>query len=393
MAAGCDRIRSAQETGAPLGPIAVIDVETTGLDPVHDAIIQVAVLAVGGDGAKTLHSWFVDPGRPIPPAIYRLTGFQGADFAGAPTLDQVGEEIRTVVRHADAIVGHHVGFDLAFLAVIGLRAARVIDTQEWARVAFPGRSSYRLADFGFAGRFPAHDARGDVEATWQLAEAIRERLGGLPAGTQAELARLLGSEWDWWEIRSSGSAPSPLHDPPRELFGDGRLEPVEPEIDPLDELDGGGALAGRLTGFEPRPAQREMAAAVMQAQAEGHILLVEAGTGTGKSLAYLLPSAAESLRAGRRVVVATYTLALMEQLWQKDWPTVGGGLAARATMLKGKGRYACLFKLEERVGSARPLTDARADRFALAALVVFVAVSERGDVEELNPRGGPLLRL
>lgn len=376
-----------------MGPIVVIDVETTGLDPARDAVIQVAALSVGADGAKTLRSWFVDPCRPIPAAIYRLTGFRPDDFRGAPPLDQVADEIRSVIGTDDAVVGHHVSFDLAFLAPLGIRGETVIDTQEWAHVAFPGRSSYRLSDFGYAGRYPAHDARGDVEATWRLLEAIRDRLGSLPAAIQAELGRILAPEWAWWDIRSSGSRPSPLHDPPREVFADGRLDPVEVPVDPVQELSGGGALGDRLAGFEPRKAQHDMAEAVVEAQAQGRILLVEAGTGTGKSLAYLLPSAAESLRAGRRVVVATYTLALMEQLWQKDWPTAGADLPARATMLKGKGRYACLFKVEERVGSARPLTDPRADRFALAALLVFVAVSERGDVEELNPRGGPLLRL
>ena len=83
-----------------------------------------------------------------------------------------------------------------------------------------------------------------------------------------------------------------------------------------------GALAQVLARYEPRPEQARLAAAVESALAEGRHLLAEAGTGTGKSLAYLIPA----LDSGRRVVVATATKALQEQLLAKDVPVAAAAL-------------------------------------------------------------------
>ncbi|MBK8574296.1 MAG: hypothetical protein IPN90_00995 [Elusimicrobia bacterium] len=125
----------------------------------------------------------------------------------------------------------------------------------------------------------------------------------------------------------------------------------------------GGALAGPLKGFEPRPQQRQMAEAVERSLAEGKPLLVEAGTGVGKSLAYLLPSALWAVRENKRVWVSTHTKALQEQLLNKDLPTVQSvlklaGLDLRFSLLMGNGNYLCLDRLQ-RAGSLWGGEDAR----------------------------------
>jgi len=81
-----------------------------------------------------------------------------------------------------------------------------------------------------------------------------------------------------------------------------------------------GAVARRLTGYEIRPEQLDMAAAAERAFTEGHHLLVEAGTGVGKSFAYLLPLIGQILTQRRKVMVSTFTIALQEQLIDKDIP-------------------------------------------------------------------------
>ncbi|HEV2640413.1 MAG TPA: ATP-dependent DNA helicase [Actinocrinis sp.] len=106
-------------------------------------------------------------------------------------------------------------------------------------------------------------------------------------------------------------------------------------------------------GGETRPGQIEMAAAVHTALADGDPLLVEAGTGTGKSLAYLVPAIAHCLdRRDRRVVVATATLALQRQLVAHDLPLIAGALAPhlprepRFALLKGRNNYVCRHKID-----------------------------------------------
>src|SRR3954462_11400147 len=103
----------------------------------------------------------------------------------------------------------------------------------------------------------------------------------------------------------------------------------------MDELFGpGGALAQALPDYEPRPEQAALAAAVEPALATGQPLVAEAGTGVGKSLAYLLPA----LESGRRVVVATATKALQEQLLSQDVPIAAAALGREVTVAVLKGR-------------------------------------------------------
>jgi ATP-dependent DNA helicase DinG len=101
----------------------------------------------------------------------------------------------------------------------------------------------------------------------------------------------------------------------------------------------GGALAGVLPGYEPRAEQAALAQAVERALERGEHLLAEAGTGTGKSLAYLIPA----LASGQRVVVATATKALQEQLLTKDVPVAAAALGreVRVAVLKGRQNYLC----------------------------------------------------
>src|SRR3990172_743647 len=105
-------------------------------------------------------------------------------------------------------------------------------------------------------------------------------------------------------------------------------------------LGPGGTLARALPGYEHREDQLSMACAVARALRERSYLVVEAGTGTGKTLAYLAPAAL----SGRKVVVSTATKTLQEQIWTRDLPLLAekAGLPMRAACLKGRANYYCL---------------------------------------------------
>lgn len=112
----------------------------------------------------------------------------------------------------------------------------------------------------------------------------------------------------------------------------------------------GGPVARVLDGYEARPQQLEMARIVGQVLSEGGVALVEAGTGTGKSLAYLAPAVAHARASGRRVVVSTHTINLQEQLLVKDVPllqrALGEAASFHAAVLKGWSNYVCRLRLE-----------------------------------------------
>jgi len=114
-------------------------------------------------------------------------------------------------------------------------------------------------------------------------------------------------------------------------------------------LGAGSAVARALAGFEPRPQQLEMAAAVEEALAEGRHLVAEAGTGVGKSFAYLVPALMRIQGGGGPIVVATRTIALQEQLVTKDLPFLLEALGLsgiRVALAKGRGNYVCRRRLE-----------------------------------------------
>src|SRR5690349_19138148 len=105
-----------------------------------------------------------------------------------------------------------------------------------------------------------------------------------------------------------------------------------------------GPLARELAGFEPREGQRQMAAAVAGVIETGGTLLAEAGTGTGKALAYLIPA----ILSRQRVLVSTGTKNLQEQIFFKDLPALRDALGVpfTATLMKGRSNYLCLHRYE-----------------------------------------------
>jgi ATP-dependent DNA helicase DinG len=145
-----------------------------------------------------------------------------------------------------------------------------------------------------------------------------------------------------------------------------------------------GRLAAALPQFEPRPGQRGMAAAVAATLDDGGVLLAEAGTGTGKTMAYLVPA----ILSGHRVLVSTGTKNLQEQILSKDVPVLREalGIPFTATCMKGRGNYLCLHRLAE----YRSRQDVKGRRVApedaifLPIIERWAPNSETGDRAELS---------
>ncbi len=149
----------------------------------------------------------------------------------------------------------------------------------------------------------------------------------------------------------------------------------------------GGALARALPGFEARPAQLEMADAVSAIVAEGGVLLAEAGTGTGKTLAYLVPA----ILSRKRVLVSTGTKNLQEQIFFKDLPLLRDSLGVpfTATCMKGRGNYLCLHRfdaLRESVtaGVGPGFARAAGHAFHVQAIDSWSRETETGDRAEIE---------
>ncbi len=149
-----------------------------------------------------------------------------------------------------------------------------------------------------------------------------------------------------------------------------------------------GPFAREVPGFVPRDCQQAMAEAVEEAIAEGQTLIAEAGTGTGKTFAYLVPA----LRSGKRVIVSTGTKTLQDQLFHRDLPRVRAVLGARlkTSLLKGRANYLCRYRLEQTAKDGR--LAARDQVTQLQAIRAWAARTGSGDRGEFGevPEDSPL---
>lgn len=378
-----------------------IDLETTGLDPDIDRIIEVGAVRFDEAGNElAVFEQVVNPGREIPPFIERFTGVTNDMVRGAPKLTDLESSLRDFVGSA-RVIGHNVGFDLHYLRREGLQlGASAVDTAELARYLLPTLRSHSLAEVSAElGIEPAiqHRALSDARTAARVfagllarAEALaperRWQLARFVAVNQPELAQLIGGS----ELGEDGARPSPAFRPAPDHPPLEKVEPPSP-VSP-GEVAAAFAAAGRvLPRFEERDEQLAMAEAVREAfDRDGHYL-IEAGTGVGKSLAYLIPAALDALKNGRRVVISTNTIALQEQLLAKDIPALRRILVEsgaipdesdlRASLLKGRSNYLCVNRW---VGNyAAGLGDPDFARLA-ASMLLWLPETETGDRSELN---------
>jgi DNA polymerase-3 subunit epsilon/ATP-dependent DNA helicase DinG len=121
-----------------------LDLETTGLDPARDAIMEIGAVRFHGDRVEDEFQTLVNPGRPVPPFVVQLTGINDAMLAGAPRLSQVLGDLQAFVGDLP-VLGHNVGFDLGFLQQKGLFGLnQPLDTYDLASVLLPSAARYGL---------------------------------------------------------------------------------------------------------------------------------------------------------------------------------------------------------------------------------------------------------
>ena len=390
--------------------IVSLDIETTGLSSLSDVILEIGAVRFNGHRVEEEFSTLINPGRHIPPFITQLTGITDEMVRNAPLIEDVVAEFSSFVGNS-AVLGHNVGFDLSFLQRYDiLRDNDIIDTYELASVLLPAASRYNLGALAMQlGIYyqESHRALEDARTSFKLFNALYEKASELPIDLIAEFVRL-GEPFDWGAnhafrqilknmikkpgnvIRGKTLDTHNLFTPPSGLFNP-PLEPNEVLI-PLnpDEvaalLEYGGPFSKYFNQYEHRPQQVEMLRSVANSLTNGMHLMVEAGTGTGKSFAYLVPAALWAFQNNMRVVISTNTINLQDQLIQKDIPDLAKalGMDLRATVLKGRGNYLCPRRLEN-IRHHGP--ESSEEMRVLAKIMVWLFSGGSGDRNEINLNG------
>ena len=218
---------------------------------------------------------------------------------------------------------------------------------------------------------------------WDI--AIHNHPGGSlePSDPDIEVASVLGNEGVAFAIISSDATEHYVVTAP--------FPPKEPVPLDLEEIRGifsdDGLLARALEGFESRPGQVELAVEVARALNEDRVIASEAGTGIGKSFAYLVPSILWAVANKKRVIISTGTIQLQEQLVSKDLPFLERVLPVQFSyaLVKGRGNYACKRKVEELAGALEsPEIVEEGEREQLRELVAWARSSADGSRSDLG---------
>ncbi len=396
-----------------------LDLETTGLDIENDEIIEIGAIRFDGNGVLDRFETLVNPGRAIPPAIQNLTGISDDAVRPARTISQIAPELEEFIGGLP-VVGHNVaGFDTRFLARAGVRHSdSVYDTQWVAELLLPGLAEYGLAalceqlsiPFGVRHRAPA-----DAEAARLLFLALRQRCASLSPDVRGQVSQWLSLTA--WSARgffqeAFETSPAAVNGGPARGLSQSSPQPRPPQGEPLRPSRDRLAVTEEETlavlrtaaehpevfpAFDRRVEQETMVSAVTRAFNDEQRLMVEAGTGTGKSLAYLIPAACHAVANSDRIVVSTATINLQDQLLKKDIPgvkavmrcaseqrAVNGEQTFRACQLKGRRNYLCL----KRFAALRTAGVTSDEEALLAArILIWLSQTETGDRAELRLSG------
>ena len=352
--------------------VVVIDTETTGLDFKECELIEVAAARLRGTEVVDTMDLFVKPAKPIPAEIVAITGIDNTMVADADDAATVAAKFLEFAGDTP-LVAHNSTFDRHFM-VKGNGGQPVgsvwVDSLELSRIVLPCLSSHKLHDLSraFGLHQSTHRAIDDVIATCGLWRILLTAASDLPAGLLCRLADLYPAvPWTYRPIFAQLAAAKP--DAPFSLVDErgircARAE-LSPRVDAFDleeqgplsfptpaeverEFSVGGTVGRMYEDYEPRAEQVKMACEVAKSFSEGDYTAVEAGTGVGKSIAYLLPAALLAQRNTITVGVATKSNALTDQLINRELPLLSAAMDKPISYmaLKGFDNYPCLRKVD-----------------------------------------------
>ncbi|WHZ01516.1 ATP-dependent DNA helicase DinG [Neobacillus sp. YX16] len=396
-----------------LNKFVVVDLETTGNNPKKgDKIIQFAAVVIEEGKITESFSSLINPKRSIPAFIEELTHIDDEMVKDSPLFAEIAPKVNSLLEGA-YFVAHNVLFDLSFLQEELIQAGfegfygSVLDTVEMARIIFPTADGYKLSDLAVREDLQhdrPHQADSDAQVTAELFLILVNRLLQLPVLTLNQLSQLSGglksdlqqlideiileidpSSQKWheyveiWNTLALKKIQSHSSSTSRQFKDDYQF--------PLSEEEKMKMVSKGFTSYEKRIGQFQMMNGVYQAFLSGMHTLIEAGTGVGKSLGYLLPVAYFAKESRLPVVVSTHTIQLQEQIIQNEIPLLTKILPfeVKSVLLKGRNHYISLEKfalslLEENDNYDTTLTKMQ--------ILVWLTETNTGDRDELNLSSG-----
>lgn len=333
-----------------------LDIEVTDLSPALGEIIEIAAIKFEENKIIDRFQTFVNPKTDIPKIIKAITGITEEVVKDAPLLHQVQDDLIKFVGSLP-IVGHNISFDLGYLKVKGIDFSnKSYDTWKLATILLPSLGSHSLeslVSFLKIKNLQSHRAMGDVLATHQLFLFLLTKISELDNAIIKDIEKILTRhDWSLKDLFEKVKVKSKKAKVTSKKLKKLSADNIIPEFD-LNQIEkmfeNQGKLSKVFKNFEFRPNQVEMMKKVSQTFLGIKHLVVEAGPGVGKSLAYLLPSIYFAKANNEKVVISTYTLNLQDQLLYKDIPVAAEAVNFnfKAKKLVGRENYLCMRRFED----------------------------------------------
>lgn len=390
-----------------LDVFVAFDFETTGLNGERDRIIEFGAVRFRGGRVEESLATLANPGIPVPPYITAITGITDDMVSDAPPEEEVAAKVLKFLG-GDPLVAHNVEFDIQFLqrlrSLHGGKRSRIpnllYDTLSLSQAFLFFLANHRLGTVGeYLGhrRGEGHRALDDATLAGKIFISLVKEAGSYPLAVVQRLVSLFGNApvpnrqlynnlarlMTRKNLGEAGLLRSAIQKPsPSNIYSHRGTSQVVP--DSAEAVFGDGGLLHRQKQFEVRPGQIRYSEFVSEILRKGGVGITEAGTGLGKSMAYLFPALQWTAKeeAGP-TVVACYTRHLQDQLFIQEVPKLARALdvSFTATVLKGRQNYLCKTRLDWLVEeAARVLSPYEIQ--SLAPVVVWLHWTRTGDFEE-----------
>ena len=385
-----------------------LDLETTGLSPGKDKIIEIGAVKTDSNGNQIEEfNSLVNPGILISDFIENLTGISNDDVLNSLKFVDIVDEFQSFLDDS-IIIGHNIEFDLRFLSEEGLKLNnKFVDTWRFSQIMLPDLLDLSLGsicNYLDINQQNAHRALSDSKFTLEVFLLLSEKYKNLDNKLQTAICNIIsGKDNELFFLFNSvlneidPNLKNNIFFSPMEIipkhnikektkgnyfnYGDDVLQKI---FSSNSEI-----LNKVLSNFSYREQQLDMSKVISDCIKNQHSAALEAGTGVGKSLAYLLPAAIFALKTGKRVLVSTNTINLQDQLYLKDLPLVKSILSEldpdteeiNFSILKGRDNYLCI----KNYGNQFVEEDIDQDysRF-LAKIAVWLSKTETGEKSELG---------
>ena len=391
-----------------LNKFIALDFETTGLQVETDRIIEVAAILFKDGVASERYTTLVNPGIPIPNLIEGITGITNEMVADAPPEKKIVNEFFNFIGEYP-IVAHNTPFDQSFLEGMAVRFGKKLperkyyDTLTLSRAFLffqPAHNLSAVSDFFSLSTEGAHRAEYDTQNCGQIFVELVEEIASYKLELISQIISLLkpfnihnkdlfidlGNAYAKIGEVKNGLTKSRIPKPKNSniFVYDGKNDIVS--TDSYNIFGPEGNLSNTFEAYENRPNQIDYSNFVDKIlTSSGGIGVAEAGTGLGKSMAYLYPAIKHNMTHpdDGPVIISCYTKHLQDQLFGKDLPRLAHAIEApvQAVLIKGRNNYICKSRLNWLIGGGDKMLNGD-EAMYLVALMVWLEHTETGDMDE-----------